>query len=91
MAQDLTLLPPTAAAGVSADIVVGADPVTLFTYTATGVFAYSPQLFVDRQVGANWQEEALLSGHSILLNAPGTYRARKGETAEAVGFGKDEV
>lgn len=91
---------PTTAALTSADIVVGGTPVTMFVYSASGAFAQGFTAYVDRKVGANWQPEADYKGVAIVLTAsrpsitsfaPGTYRLRKLETAEAVGFGKDEV
>lgn len=91
MGQTLALLSPQTAAGVSADIVVGAAPVTLLAYTADGLFPSGLQIFVDRKIGAYWQEEGTMTGKSMVANAPGTYRLRKGATSYAVGFGKDEV
>ena len=84
----------------STDIVVGATPVSMFAYTGNAEFAYDFAAFVDRKVGANWIPEADYKGVTIVLNkarpgitayAAGTYRLRKDDTVEAVGFGKDEV
>lgn len=91
---------PTTAALTSSDIVVGGTPVSMFAYTGNAAFAYDFQAFVDRKVGANWIPEAGEDGLPLILTrerpgitayAAGTYRLRKSETAEALGFGKDEV
>lgn len=91
MVQTLGIPAPTLAAVNSSDIIVDATPVTLLAYTADGLFPSDVQIFVERKCGANWQLEGMLKGYSILVNAPGTYRLRKGATPYAIGFGIDEI
>lgn len=91
---------PTTNAHNSGEVVVGASPVTLFAYTGNAEFAYDFVAYIERKVGSNWIPEGDYKGVAGVLTkarpgvsifAPGTYRARKAATAEAIGFGKDEV
>lgn len=92
------ILAETVDADVTADVVVGATPVTVTLYS-TEEAPVGADCQVLRKVGSFYQSEpgprgpVLMSLESpvVVLYAPGTYQISKPATSSTIGFAKDEA